>query len=392
MILKDFECLKKVGGFAFMAKDRYTTVGYVHNGAYHTYNLPHIALEARFSKFDLDGNNICRPMEKFFNYGDGLAEVFHGEIDQDFRNYDIFTKYDGSMINPVLLDGNLVFMTKRGESEVATAFARWFDSWASNALKERMKTIARTITLNIEFTSPDNKIVLDYDRPKMVILSARSILSGNYLGHWELADLFDGMKCGKDDKVEFALPILFKRMPWKTLEEFAQFVRGLEGIEGYIARHKIHGYALKMKTQWYLDRHDTVGEIFSFQSTISNNGRLLKFIAQDNFDDVLPQVSMDLRSQFLVKLQMFDRWYKRLFDNVFNIVSQAQRMTKKDYALSLRAKTPYTFASLVFNVMDGKVEFFGDAFDAHLKKWIDGMTIEEAEKIWSEIDGDVQNE
>jgi len=131
MKLQDFECLKSVGGFAFMHKDRYTTVGYLHNGAYHADGVPSIALEARFSKFNLDGDCICMPMEKFFNYGDGLTEKFWGEVDQDFSNYQVFDKWDGSLINPVILDGNLVFMTKRGESEVAEQFTKWFFSWGS---------------------------------------------------------------------------------------------------------------------------------------------------------------------------------------------------------------------------------------------------------------------
>ena len=75
-----------------------------------------ILRECRGITFDMDGNVVRRPFEKFFNYGEKLGEAHNFDIT---KPHVVMTKRDGSAISPFMINGELRYGTKRGVTDVS---------------------------------------------------------------------------------------------------------------------------------------------------------------------------------------------------------------------------------------------------------------------------------
>ena len=88
-------------------------------------------------------------------------------------------KADGSMLRPVLVNGEIVPMTRMGHTDVARqAFNEIGYSQYEKAFRSYLND---NLTPIYEFVSPNNKIVLEYDRPKLILLAVRDNFTGEYL-------------------------------------------------------------------------------------------------------------------------------------------------------------------------------------------------------------------
>jgi RNA ligase len=134
--------------------------------------------ECRGLKFHTDGKIAARPFFKFFNVGE-RDETQIKNIDFS-QPHNIEEKRDGSMLHPFLLDGGIRWMTKMGLSDVALQ-AEEFINTTSNYVPFARYCIDNGLTCIFEYTSPDNKIVVDYDQPALILLSVRNNITGNFL-------------------------------------------------------------------------------------------------------------------------------------------------------------------------------------------------------------------
>ena len=145
-------------------------------------NLAAIRRECRGMIFCPNTSRIVRrPLTKFFNIGERDETQIHR---LDFtKHHRVYTKLDGSMIVPFEVgygSGMIRWGTKMGLSEVAlkaevfvaqhpkyAAFARW--------------CISQDISPIFEYTAPDNRIVVKYDDESLTLLTARHMITGEYL-------------------------------------------------------------------------------------------------------------------------------------------------------------------------------------------------------------------
>ena len=377
----------KAEGFSVFDRDSFNVVGYTHNGAFHfTENQEQVFLEMRFAKFDKSGKCICRPMEKFFNYGDGLTEQFGFEIDQNPENWIVEDKMDGSLINPVFLDGELHWMTKMGTSEVSQIceefVAKTFDEFAIRYLKN----VARIVTLNFEFIGPTNKIVCDYDEQELVLLSGRNIETGEYLPKDFLeATIFDLEQVGVNIRLVNKTCIPSK---YETLDAFVQSVKSLEETEGFILVHK-SGLRLKIKTDWYLDRHGLVGERFQLAKILRyDQRRTFDLMFRDDVDDILQNVDEETKELYLRRFAEFTTWLednKEILKDVLHFVV-GENMDRATFAKFHRTLLNNNLAALVFRFYDQnfpEVESFAEEnIEKHLHNYTTNTTVVEAERIW----------
>ncbi len=385
-------------GFVVYDRGEFDVAGYLHNGAYHHTDGDHgpDLLEMRFSKFDKDGNMICLPMEKFFNYGDGLTEKFRGEIDQDVDNWSLMPKEDGSLINFVVLDKGINAMTKMGLSEVADDLAGWMAGWMSGADTLKLEEVSKEITANWEYCAPTNRIVLDYKKPKLKLLSGRNMKTGKYLSQEKLFVKFNFLS--KYDEVEFVeeTPVkeLFPHVT--TLDELSEHVSGMEEIEGFILTHKSGKMRFKMKTEWYLERHGLVGVRFNFENIVKHRARaLLQLIVNDDYDDVLPHVTdQSLIDLFEVRLNQYMTWRAGLMSDLVDHLAEAVKLDVPTYAKTLKAEAPFGITGPVFQLLRGDrdvdlVAYADAAINKHMEHRVNiAWTVEEAEKFWNEEIGD----
>lgn len=136
-----------------------------------------LALEARGICFDeKTGNVISRPLHKFYNIGERitLEEV-------DFSNLlAIWNKLDGSMINLVNINGQIVAKSK-------SSFLGLETSKVNKFIGENTNYAAFCFEIGVEFTpvfeyiDPENRIVIDYKEEELMFLHLRHNESGKYV-------------------------------------------------------------------------------------------------------------------------------------------------------------------------------------------------------------------
>ncbi len=287
------------------------------------------ALECRGLKFAADGKLIARPLHKFFNLGerDQMTEV-------DFTQpHVVFDKLDGTMVHPVMLNGDLVFMTRAGltrHAQVALAAA------PQGVLDLCVDAMARNLTPVFEFTAPDNRIVIAYDRPQITLLAARDITTGAYLTHDALVAL--GQQHG--------VPLPQLARPVADVKAFVADTRGLPDVEGYVIAFD-DGRRIKIKTDSYVLRHRAL-------SGLKMEKNVVAWIAEQMVDDVLPLLrpgAADALQQYadtveanmarqVADLQAFFDAHKTLPD-------------RKSYALAVKDKINPRLSKVAFGMLDG---------------------------------------
>lgn len=200
-----------------------------------------LATEARGITFDFDtGACVCRPLEKFFNYGERpLIGTPVPEL--------VLEKKDGSMITPVIVNGKVYLKTKKSFYSDAAQFAQ--KNLTPDIEEFCHYCHEQGITPIFELTSPQNRIVVDYGQDvKFTLIAARKTETGELLTHDQLKELI--MWCH-----DIRLIAKFD-LTWDQILENAKTKTGIEGYVVYLKDRLI-----KVKTKWYLSLHHTMTDL-----------------------------------------------------------------------------------------------------------------------------------
>ncbi|KAL9649373.1 hypothetical protein ABK040_016200 [Willaertia magna] len=241
------------------------------------------ARECRGVCYDLKtGTCASRGLQKFFNVGEKPeTEITLIDFTQP---HVILDKMDGTMVcgvltrNELLNDDNkrlLRFRTKMGwitdPSKLTEKFVYGIPNettYPSFNINDDEYKVVNSIELNniqkgyiefcvywikkgyspiFEFVSPEQQIVLFYDRPSLVLLGLRNTLDGHYLSYKE------SRKSAEEFGVIIAKPLLDLNNE-TSLEKVHNFIKEQIGIEGYVVRFN-DGTMHKIKSSWYLELH-----------------------------------------------------------------------------------------------------------------------------------------
>jgi RNA ligase len=299
--------------------------GYV---AEDTFDRP-MRLECRGLKFAKDGQLLARRFHKFFNIGERQRPE---EIDWS-QPHVVLDKLDGSMVHSCLLNGELVFMTRMGATAQAQLAASNMDE---NALRLSREMIASGMTAMFEFTSPDNRIVIAYDKPAITLLAIRETESGRYLTHSELSAV----------AARFDVPLVGVVAAAGSMKEFVNGARELEDIEGYVIAFD-DGHRLKLKTGYYALRHKALSGI-AFEKNI------LAWVAEGAIDDVVPLLAPDIAAGVLAYQSAIGDGLNRNYRIVGDFVSSHSGLERRDYALAVKEKLDKRLQPVAFSMLDGK--------------------------------------
>lgn len=283
-----------------------------------------LALECRGLKFDAAGALIARPFQKFFNVGEreGIDQIAWSEP------HTVFEKLDGSMVHGVMLGGKHVFMTRGGISPQA----RMAMERAPAAVLEASERLAREgMTAIFEFTSPDNKIVVEYSDDAVTLLAVRENVSGRY---WSRAEV-EGV----------GVPCAAAFDPVIDPAAFVDGARGLMGAEGFVIAFD-NGHRLKIKADDYVFRHKAL-------ATIANERNVLRMVLDGSVDDVLPSLSLDLRKRVQAYSLDVERVIRRHAQSVSDFVDGHRQMPRKDFALTAKVEMAPRLLPATFRVLDG---------------------------------------
>lgn len=279
------------------------------------------ALECRGIMFLMEDDKpvkiASRPMQKFFNYKENPFTM-----DLDLSNVRLeMSKLDGSLISS-FLDGERVYLKSKGSlssDQAFTSTSMLYMPQYADLLEVITEFANQDYTVNMEYTSPYNRIVVGYENPHLTILNVRHNVTGEYIPYSELYAnatirkyLVQGEAIATDaNEMQGYIDELVKQ----------------EGIEGSVFVTE-DGLWFKLKTDWYKRLHFT-------KDSVNNNRRLFEVISNNEGDDLRAMFADDPVA--LDKIQAFENVYIRALElryyTVTSINQQLQGLDRKAYAL-----------------------------------------------------------
>jgi RNA ligase len=221
--------------------------------------------ECRGLIFYPDGGIMSRPFHKFFNVGERDETQMHC-IDMS-QPHILYEKMDGSMIRPMMVNGVFRLGTKMGvtDTSIAAEAVQTMDliKWMDVVMRQNLTPL-------FEFVSPDNRIVLKYDKPELVLLAIRYNITGKYVD-------IEGMRGNEFFPVVPSYGALDG-----DFDEYITRQRGKEGREGDIIRFA-DGHMLKIKNDWYVRIHKV-------KDKIRTDRHILALLLESELDDVYPHL------------------------------------------------------------------------------------------------------
>lgn len=215
-----------------------------------------IRRECRGLIFAPNGTLMSRPFHKFFNVNE-KEETQINVLDMS-QPHMIMEKMDGSMIRPVRMNGTVRLATKMGVTDIAVEAEKLLTDEQYQWLEDVM---AAGVTPIFEYIAPTNKIVIEYDEPKLVLLAMRSNLTGNY---W------------MPHSTPFKVVIQYGSVDG-TLDAYIDMARAKQGREGDIIRFA-NGHMVKIKNDWYVQIHKT-------KDVVRVDRNIVELILNETIDD-----------------------------------------------------------------------------------------------------------
>jgi RNA ligase len=292
-----------------------------------------IRRECRGIKFFNSGELRARPLHKFFNW--------HEKPDE---NPDIFApdaqlmmKLDGSMVHVVDFHGDLRFMTRAGFSpQAAQADAVLPSLFYAGPLKEIAKgLIADGYTPIFEYIAPDNRIVVPYAQPDIVLIAVRHNRTGVYL------DPLPGegriMRAGSCGIVQ------------PSVAEMLSRYQNESGIEGYVVRSG-QRFA-KIKTTEYVAAHKMRSELILEKD-------VLRVVLENRDDDVgalLNEKDREKLQKWAAEVRQAIRWCADYADSGLLLLKSRFTRNRREYAkIVMQTESHQYVKQLAFKYYDGK--------------------------------------
>jgi RNA ligase len=175
-------------------------------------------------------------------------------------------KRDGSMINPVIINGQVLVKSKKSfTSDVAILAQAYIDTHPSH--QDLCKILLSDgYTPTFEYTSPKARIVLNYGKEELVLLHVRHNITGEYLGDSYIRAIAE----------TFDVPVVDTYSLDNGVHSYLDNLDTLENMEGYIFQFENQDM-VKAKCKWYLDLHHSV--------TFLSERRVAEMVLDETIDD-----------------------------------------------------------------------------------------------------------
>lgn len=317
--------------FVVADKGDYTVIDYVFAGED---TFDHSArIECRGIKFAPDGRVLARPLHKFMNIGQ-TAETQPDKIDFS-QPHVVMDKLDGSMIHPAIVNGEVVFMTRMGRTDVARRAERHLDSRLSYMCRLLLEA-EHPATPIFEWTAPDNRIVVRYDQSALTLLAIRRHDDGFYYppsicGDW-----------GKDMHVGY---VAHHNPRHTSAVDFLAYARAIQGAEGFVVRFD-SGLWVKAKGDDYVLKHRA-------KDSILQEKNILALVLSGGVDDVLPLLDeADARAAREYAISV-NAGIARQASAISRLVADNDNLQQKDFALTVVPTLPAALRPIAFMARRG---------------------------------------
>jgi RNA ligase len=255
-------------------------------------------------------------MNKFFNINQ--TDGWHYNDVKDKKLVRIQNKEDGSIISFVKFKNGKVRAKSKMffDSNQAQMAQKIYDT--DLKLQSTIKTMmSANYTPIYELVSPENQIILEYKKTKLVLLQIRNNLSGKYVPFSkfnitdDVAEDFDPTKFTLDDLL-------------KAKE------KNKSNIEGWVVTFD-DGQMAKIKTDKYLAMHRLIG------SNICRENLLVKTILDGDIDDVIASLVPGEKKNKIIEIE------KQVVNNFNLLVIEFNKLRKKYYEKFKEDRKKFSF-------------------------------------------------
>jgi len=293
------------------------------------------ALECRGIMYEMSDNYTepvrlaSLPMEKFFNWNENPMTM---NLNLSHDNIQLVEhKVDGSLISSFLVDADDDntdnSLCLKSKASIASVQARealaWLNQPPQAHLKEEITRLVRELdcTINMEWVSPENRIVLPYAKDDLRILNIRSHVDGAYVNRCDLPEWVTEIVSHWTPRVEFQEEEV-------DSVEFVSSIPSMTGVEGFVVRLRDSGMRIKIKTGWYMALHHT-------KDSINSPLALYKAVLEEGTDDLKAQFYSDPLA--LAKIsemeQLVSTHLQELQTTVDEFCQRHSSMGRKDFAI-----------------------------------------------------------
>lgn len=319
--------------FVVAEKEGYTVINY--NVMFEDSFDCNIRRECRGIIFDSKtGDVIRRPFHKFFNVNE--REETQDHVVDLSRPHAILEKLDGSMIAPFIVDGQLIWGTKMGATDVAKPVEE-FVARNPEYIRFAEEAIANGWTPIFEWCSRKQRIVLDYFDDQLVLTGLRYMNTGVYALHGNLVEL------GK----AFSIPVVRQFEPQTDMKAFLEYVRDLEDLEGFVVRFD-DGHMLKLKCHWYIQIHKA-------KEAILQDRNIVELILEEHLDDIKAHLPAEDRDRLTQFESDFNVRVGIVVQDIIDILGELDdsNIDRKTFAIEMAPKLDPYIRPIVFKNFDG---------------------------------------
>lgn len=302
--------------------------------------------------FNSDGTLYKRYLllDKFFNLEQTPCSMY--SVVKDYKIKNIYNKEDGSIASFVRLpNGKVLGRSKTSfQSDQAIEIQKIYEK--DGQVKQFVDfCMDEDIVPIFEFVSPQNRIVVPYANTELILLRMRDNKTGEYLNINEFAHKLDGISVAASDD-------------GKTLEDLVNLKNVTEGKEGWIIQFE-NGKMIKLKTQWYIDRHRL------FTEDLNRENTLIGLIVDETIDDVLAQLEEPTKKAEIERtIEIVNKEIARMSHQVDELMLN-YKGDRKDFAIQFNKHPLFPIAMGIISGKD-KVDLIKQRIKIDTKNLMQG--------------------
>jgi T4 RnlA family RNA ligase len=293
--------------------------------------------------FNADGSLFNRYLlfNKFFNLNQVTESMY--DMVKNKKINSVYNKDDGSLVTFIKLpNGKIIAKTKVGlDNEQVDSVNNLLNKNISDFVNECLE---KDLVTMWEYVSFKNKIVLDYKDSNLILLKVRNLKTGEYV------DVEEFRGRGFD--------VVRKINQFTDLDSIISWSETAKDVEGVVVTFEDE-FMVKIKTQWYCDRHHLLTE------DANREDYIIRMVLEETIDDIRGQLEPESDKERLMWIDEIEVIVKDFMKE--RIAEVDELITKfdgniKDFAI--RYKKDKNFA-VAMNVIRGRV----DSYTA-VKDWL----------------------
>lgn len=278
------------------------------------------------------GQCIRLPLNKFYNCNQ-TEGVMLKDIDIT-QPHDVLVKCDGSMVATYLHNDKVIYGSRMGATFIHEQVSKFIEQ---NKHYETfvLDMMENGFTPIFEWTSRQQRIVLDYPQDNLILLAIRNIENGWYAPYEDIKHLAN----------KYNIPVV-EKINGKFGEEFLEKVKNETGVEGYVIRFNDQ-HCVKVKSEWYCNLH-------KIKSVIEYERGVVGLILIDKTDDIKPfLIDTDLE-RLKIYESAFKEEIKKYAHQTLEVKQKItdQNISRKDFALGLSKTLDHVQTSIIFHTWD----------------------------------------